>query len=217
MLRIWIAALALSGGFALPALGAPMPLVDPGGDDSGWKVSWDETVVSVTVRDVDRQAGTVRISIVKDFGPAEDDGEGGMEVPDALLTFAPSGTVTPVNMVIVQDETIHNNSGVTWKGFAWAVLNAAEFRVDESAGWVVSPFQRKRWMDQVGNAATNLVADSGSLADGGDFTPSGDLTIYALGTAPFTLKQIEAPEPCTLAILAAAACGALARRRVRRC
>lgn len=216
MLRIWIAALALSAGFALPALGTPMPLVDPGGDDSGWKVSWDETVVSVTVRDMDRQAGTVRISIVKDFGPAEDDGEGGMEVPDALLTFAPSGTVTPVNMVIVQDETIHNNSGVTWKGFAWAVLNAAEFRVDESAGWVVSPFQRKRWMDQVGNAATNLVADGGSLADGGDFTPSGDLTIFASGTAPFTLKQIHVPEPGTLAILAAAACGALARRRVRR-
>jgi len=194
-----------------------MPLVDPGGDDSGWKVLWDETVVSVTVYDVDRQAGTVRISIVKDFGPAEDDGEGGLEVPDALLTFTPSGTATPVNTVIVQNETIHNNSGVTWDGFAWGVLNAAEFRVAESAGWDVSPFQRKRWVDQVGNAATNLVADGGSLASGGDFTPSGDLTIFASGTASFTLKQIHAPEPCTLAILAAAACGALARRRVRRC
>jgi MYXO-CTERM domain-containing protein len=212
-------AAALLGISALPVLATPIPLQDPNtGAFSGWNVSWDESVVSVRTIEVDRTASVVRIAIEKDFGPYEM-ADGRIELPDALVNFtldSDSGQ-TPVSLIVIESETIANNTGASWNHFDWIIMQtgAADFLVAESAGWDVSPFAAKVWLDASGNVAHHLSARDGTVPDGGIFAPAGGLVIAAGGEAPFALKQIPLPEPSCLAMLAAGLCAVAARRRRR--
>jgi len=215
----FVAAAVLLGIGVLPLAGSPVPLEDPNtGLCAGWNASWDESVVSVTTIEVDRGASVVRIAIEKVFGPWEP-GDGEIEFPDALINFTIDSDCDqpPVSRIIVERESIANDTGVSWSRFDWILMQtgAADFLVAESAGWDVSPFAPKVWLDPVGNVAHHVSAQDGTVPDGGTFTPSGGLVIAAGGEAPFTLKQVVLPEPSVLAVLAAGLCGLAARRRVR--
>ena len=214
------AALSLLAIGAVELLAAPVSLQDPTTQvSSGWSVSWDESIVSVQVKEVDLSASSMTIVIDKNFGPYEVDG-GQIEFPDALLTFTidvGSGQ-TPVSRIIIERESIVNHTTAPWDRFDWIIMQtgAADFLVAESAGWDASPLKDRAWQDAVGNVAHRLTASNGVVAAGATFQPTGNLVIAAGGDAPFTLKQIPIPEPTSVALLGVAICALAARRRTRK-
>jgi len=215
--RTLLVVLVSMGICALPAVAAPLALLDPNTNDpSGWNVTWDESVVSVTAVEVDLNASILRIRIEKDFGPYEID-EGDIEFPEALITFgidSASGQ-TPTTTIIVQSETIANHTGLPLNRHDWIIMEPAGpvFLIAESGGWTASPLDDLTWVDPSGNTSRRLIASGGVVANGATFTPQADLVIQASGDAPFRLKEIVAPEPSCLAILGAALFGLLGRRR----
>ncbi len=209
-----LAALALAGN----APADTFSLTDPNtGVKAGWTVTGDESVTDVRVLEVDAGASRVRIEVDKDFGPHRINA-GRIEYPDALLVFLVDygAGVTPVSTVIVERERIANHTGLPWDHFDWHVQTtaAAAFDVPASAGWHAAPLPTLTWQDGDAATANHLTASGGTVADGATFAPAGGLTIdIAGGATTFTLKQLVAPEPGSLALLAAAGTGLLIRRR----
>lgn len=221
-MRTWTVCtvLALSGLLAGPLLAAPM--TDPlDGTDSGWVATWAGSISSIETVSVNWQTSTVTIKIVKDFGPYEDLG-GRIEFPDGLISFYKSGSQA-VSRIIIQDETVYNNTGAQWTQFNWAFMEEgnASFVIDQSAGWTTAPFASQQWLDAddnvvSGNNAFKLTAYNGTLADGATFTPAGNLVIQHVSGNTIKLKEWVVPEPASLALLGAAAIGLLRRRQTRR-
>jgi hypothetical protein len=210
MLGPAVLALALAAA-ACP--GEIIPLVDGEGDNSGWSVWPAGAVTGVQVIDVDPEDLTVTITIEKDFPPMQ-----AGQMPSALLTFLPQGTLGPTStQVIIAGETIANNTGAGWSGYQWAILQpgVARFDIAASAGWQVWPFSTQTWQSVVGNRAEGLLAGNGLVPDGATFVPTGGLVIGIDLVVPFTLKQLPVPEPASLALVVLGA-GALAFRRRRR-
>ncbi len=219
LLALTLGCMLLAGGSnALHA--APVPLIDAAGDDSGWTVESGGAALDLALNDildVDLSAKTVTIHIPKDFGPYEEF-LGSIIFPVGSVTFA---EVNPnadlIDKIIVQSETIANNTGIAWNGFSWQVSpeSAGSFNTAESAGWTVTPFANKSF-------ATNhqLLASDGSVPDGAVFSPTGNLVIDIhndSSDAPLaiTLKQHVTPEPVSIALIAAGIPFMLRRRRSR--
>lgn len=198
----------------LSPLPAAVMITDAHGHNSGWSVSWEGAVRGLTVIDVDSNASTLTISITKDFGPDEDD-----ELPVAAINFTQVlDDANTVRRIIIQSETIANHTDTCWTEFRWVLLppGRVDFNTGLSSGWDVSPFTTKTYLTTSGYKA--LVADGGTVPDGTNFTPSGNLVIDADLSAEdvhFAMKQIVVPEPTCLVLLGAGA-AMLVRRRATR-
>jgi len=224
-----IALVLLSIG-AVPTLADPVALQDPDTSVySGWNADWDPSgaVRDVRVIEVDRNASTVTLWIEKDFGPYEIvDDEVEFPVAPVSFTIDTDSGQPPVSQIILQGETIVNNSGASWSHFNWIIMqpDAADFLIAESGAWDVQPFAARLWRDAAGgapqgNLARSLTAWDGSVPTGTTFAPTVDLVIDVTEQgrqSGFTLKQTVFPEPSCLAMLAVTVGSLLARRRRRR-
>jgi len=187
--------------------------------DSGWTVETVGTRVdlAVAVLEVDRDLDFIRIEIDKNYGPVIWDGDEA-DFPVAHMRFTrTSPGVEPVGTIIIDNEDIHNGTGLAWSLFRWDIFEgSAAFDAAASGGWDVTP-QFDGWDPYIpGGGGYRTIAASGGpgLADGSDFNPSGGLVIDADGD--FTLKQQVLPEPASLVLVAVGALLAVLRKRSAR-
>ena len=218
---IALSVLCISLGWGVsPVQATPVALIDGDGHDSGWTVESGGAALDLlagNIIDVDLSAKTATITVAKEFGPPEE--FLGTIIPAVgSLTFVETDVNgDKINKIIIQSETIDNNTGVAWDRFAWYVqpTGAAEFNAAESSGWTEASFSSWSF-----DTANELVASNGSVANGATFSPSGGLVIdinLDSSTAPlsFTFKQ-HTPEPATLAVLFIGGLTVLSRRFRRR-
>lgn len=205
-MRSLMAALVILLAASSFALATPTPL-----DSSGWSYEVGPGVTA-SVQFVSLGDNILRVTLAKDFGPVEViDGES--ILASCLINFIRTGQ-SAVNTIVIQSETIQNNSGLAWQEFYWTVPQTNQALINQSAsiGWVPSPFSTVSWV-----TASSLVckATGGTLPSGQSFSPSADLTIDVAPFAnSFTLKEwSDVPEPVTLALLAAGSLALLPRRR----
>ena len=213
--RVYLSAFVVLAVCLSPLTAAPIALIDPGdADNSGWTASLFGAATGITTVEVDLDESTVNITIEKDFGPYEvDDGE--IEFPIAKITFNQVlDDDNTVSRIIIDSESIDNNTGAAWTQFEWLVVptGAAAFNTGESAGWNVSPFASSTFVD-----SNTLKAFDGTIANGATFSPSGglviDIDLSASGSPiAFDLKQRVVPEPTCLAMLVLGAAAILRRR-----
>ncbi len=210
MARICLIIAALALAVTASPLQADVMIVDAGGDNSGWKVNLGQSVTGVTVVDV-TPGVSATIQITKDFV-----GLPGGQFPPALMTFMLNGatSVTPVPTIIIDSESVANNTTLPWTEFHWSIVNSgvAHFDVANSGSWVTSAFPTLAFASSSGAVTDLLHATGGTVAHGGSFTASGGLAIHIDVNAPFVVKEFVVPEPATLLLLVLAA-PAIARRR----
>jgi len=201
-----------------PVQGVPVALIDGDGHDSGWTVTSGGAALDLlagNIIDVDLDAKTATITVAKEFGPYVEDLLLGTVFPVGSLTFTEvNANADLIDRIIIQSETIVNNTGVYWDSYAWHVqpTGAADFNANDSSGWDVAPFGTQSF-----ESANKLVADNGIVANGATFSPSGDLVIdinLDSSTAPlsFSFKQHVTPEPATMALLVVGGLAVLSKR-----
>jgi hypothetical protein len=224
----FVAVLAL----VAPAGAGVIPLVfDPGGGnpilDSGWEAIVPDATVSGIVIDAITPGSDVRIQIDKNFLFPPDVGGVFPAIQIIFSQTLPDAQTVP--QIIIEDESITNQTGVEWTDFHWALLDGGSvwFDVGASTPFDTSPFVNQSFVDNFGfgdaNKATDLNVDGGTVAPGGGFFPgiaglNGSLTIefdLASSNSEFFLKEFPTPEPTTLAFLALGSLGLVARRRRR--
>ena len=217
LVALSLGCILLTGALS-PLQAAPVPLIDAAGDDSGWTVESGGAaldLISADIIDVDLSARTVTIHIEKDFGPFEEF-LGEIIFPIGSVTFA---EVNPnadlIDTIIIQSETIANNTGLAWNGFSWQVSpeSTGSFDTAASSGWTVTPFGDKLFATD-----HKLLAIDGSVPDSATFVPTGNLVIdihtdSSDGPLAITLKQHITPEPVSIALIAAGIPFVLRRRR----
>jgi hypothetical protein len=218
--------------FAAPASAGVIPLTfDPvGGDpivDSGWEAIVPDATVSGIVVDAITPGSDVRIQIDKNFLFPPDVGGVFPAIQIIFSQTLPDAQTVP--QIVIEDESITNQTGVDWTDFHWVVLDGGSvwFNVAASTPFDTSPFVNQSFVDNWGfgdaNKATDLNVDGGLVANGGGFFPGiaglgGALTIefdLASENSEFFLKEFPTPEPTTLAFLAFGSIGLVARRRRR--
>ena len=159
-----------------------------------------------------------------------------------ILTFeqiAPDDQTA--DMILINDETITNRTGVAWEGFSWTLVQMGYAEFDEELTFPsdfggnpaydfdLDTFSDHEWLNNhAGSEATwtqTLYAYEGVVPDGGLFMPGvmgGQLVIDVdlLGfdgsdaDATFFLKEIPTlPEPASMAILAMGGFALLGKRR----
>jgi hypothetical protein len=195
--------------------------------DSGWRAitPTDGTVSGIVVDQI--TANSVSIQIDKDF----------LFAPDITGTFPAINIIfeqtlpdaNTVPRIIIEDESVTNQTGVTWTDFHWAIpmgsSGFAWFNQAMSTPFNTSPFNNQSWADTWGyvdpNKQTDLNVDGGSLPHGASFFPgliggNGALVMevdLSLADTDFVLKEFPTPEPATLALVAFGALGLIRRRR----
>ncbi len=181
---------------------------------SGWTLEFLGSRVTGTAAVVAEGQDFVKIRIDKVFGEAIfEDGE--WDFPVGQINFTQTGP-NPTGTIIIESESITNNTGLAWPGYQWSVLPGgnAVFDATASAGWTVTPFGG--WVAEVptGSGHSEIVAGGGTgVADGAVFNPGGGLVIHATGD--FTFKQTVVPEPATLTLALLGLPLALRRRKRR--
>ena len=221
------AVLVLTAAGAASASIVTVPLVAPGGGDSGWDVTYDDTYVDVIVDQVDHGQDFVVIQASKDFtkGPNPLTGQ----FPPLIMDFTQRlDDAATVATIILSDEALTNLTGVTWTDFHWQVLDHNEvwFDVAASGSFGIQPspqFQQQQWTTWAGhpNRADALDVFDGIVVSGSSYFPGvddSDLVIRTnlAGTASlmsFTFKQYPTPEPATLSLLVAGLAAVWMRKR----
>ena len=198
---------------------------------SGWQASWDVSLdpyVSVTVDS--ETSSAVYIEKAAQFTQAP--GPGGFQAISIQFTQISYPAVT---QIIINDESLTNQTGVDWTDFHFEVLDGpnAAFNsalTDASAGgtgFTTSPLDNQTW----GAGDTSFTVDGFGLGAGGtdavvaagtDWYPGngaldGELFIDVVPSenAPytvFTLKERPTPEPATLGLLLIGGLAILRRR-----
>jgi hypothetical protein len=215
--------LAVTVLFASPAFAAP---IDIGG---GWQAEVMSGNVTSFVIDATDTEKTV-IQIAKQFDDPPEFGQ----FPPIEIAFTQTGSdATTVPSIVINDETILNNTGFSWTDFHWALIDSGQawFNVSQSAGFDTSPFTTQSFADNSfpgfgdPNKMTDLNVEDGVVPNGGTFTPGLGATGGALwidtdlsNTEPvtFNYKQFPTnpaiPEPASL-MLMLGGCAVLAGRR----
>ncbi|MCP4375539.1 MAG: hypothetical protein GY794_05110 [bacterium] len=189
--------------------------------ESGWYVNFGGSTTGISVTDVDLTNKTATITITKDYdqAPTLNPFSNQWDFQVGWLTFIEdSANSGLIDKIIIDSESIANNTGVTWGGFRWLVepAGAAEFNASESSGWNEPSFTT--WT--FSNSDNQLDATNGSgVASSSVFAPgaNGDLVIdvdldSSDAALSVHLKQHVTPEPATMAILVAGSCTILRRR-----
>lgn len=224
----WVAAIVLLGCGAAGASIVTTALVAGSGADSGWSVTYNDAQVDLTVDQVSLgDGGFVVLQISKTFATGPNPFTG--QIPPVLMDFSQRlGDAATVGTIVIADETIRNQTGVTWTDFHWIVLdhNQTWFDIDASGAFGIQPppeFQSQQWTALPGHPdrASDLSVFGGFLVAGGTYFPGSedsDLVIRSdLGgdlPATFTLKELPTvPEPATLALMVLGGLALLAARR----
>ena len=216
LITLSVLCISLAWGLS-PVQATVIPLVDGNGDDSGWTVTSGGAALDLlasNIIDVDLNAKTATITVIKDFGPPEDI-LGTIILAVGSLTFAEVDVNgDKIDKIIIHSETIDNNTGLVWDAFSWHLqpTGAAEFNTIESSGWTEASFST--WVFETDN---KLVASNGSVANGATFSPASNLVIdikldSSDAAVAFTLKQHTTPEPATMAVLVVGGLVVLSRR-----
>ena len=204
LIKVGLLLVLLAWGVS-PVQATPIPLVDGDGDDSGWTVESGGAaldLLSSDIIDVDLAAKTVTITVAKEYGTYTVT-LGEIIFPVGTLTFNEvNANADLIDKIIIESETIVNNTGLAWDSFSWQLLPtaAAEFNIGESSGWTEPSFSH--WP----LTAQQLLASNGTVANGATFAPGRNLVIdihldASAGPLAISLKQNVTPEPATLAVL----------------
>lgn len=211
---------AAFGALVALAIAAPHAL---GGsvEFGGWRANWENGRIDIKVDTVTKDYALIQV--FKDFVEPPRNGV----FPPLLIDFLqinPDPNTVP--RIIINDETISNQTGVPWTDFHWTVANMGDawFNVPLSAAFDVRPFRSKRFSDpgnvfnDPNNKATDLDAFDGVVPANGSFFPGlagGELVIDTNLTpqypVSFTLKEYPTPEPGSILLLSLAS--AWCRRR----
>jgi hypothetical protein len=217
--------LAVTILMASPAFAAP---IDIGG---GWQAEVMSGNVTSIVVDGTTGSETI-IQMAKQFDDPPEFGQ----FPPIEIAFTQTGPdATTVPSIVINDETIINNTGFDWTDYHWALIDGGQawFNVAQMTGVNAidtSPFGTQSFDDNFGfgdpNKMTSFNVEGGVVANGGVFSPGlsgGALWIdtSALvsdldGPVTFNLKQFPTnpaiPEPASL-MLMLGGCAVLAGRR----
>ena len=190
--------------------------------ESGWEVEILEATTGVSVTHVDSES--VTITVTKDYGPyVYKEFFDEYVFPIGFLTFRQvDPDAETVDKIIILSETIVNNTGAAWDRFKWVLTPLgdadANFNTGES-DWNVSP-----WFGDLSEGSYEFVATKGTTGTGVDnhatFSPDDKLVIdvdldSSDASIGVELKQIPAPEPATMILLAAGLPFLLKRKRLR--
>lgn len=161
-----------------------IPLIDGEGDFGGWcaSVSHPGNVV-IDVLDVDLSGDQAVLNLTKEF--KEEPGFGG-QIPAILIDFVQvCPDLDTVNMILINQETVVNNTGKDWLDFHWSLFDGDEawFDAGASGGFPVAPFGSKVFRDFL-DSPTNNQSKRLSAFDG--VVPNGG-TMSAGGTAPLKI------------------------------
>ena len=209
MLRVLVCFLI---GVVLVATPAQATIVQlsSGGVSSGWQVDLRGAVTGVSNIAVDLSAGTVTFDVQKDYGPMIGVGEDAKYPVGLMIFHEVLPKASTVTKVIIREGTITNDTGTILNEFRWILSPTGCAHFDTTSAWNVAPFTDLQWVSQY-----QLVATQGAVVDGEEFEPSGGLTILANRNGDFQLKGYVAPEPASMALMAAAGLCVAGRRRTR--
>jgi hypothetical protein len=197
------ASLAVVAGLAVTAAGAVE--VQAGSlqlGSSGWTASWDasqDSHLSLAVDSVSSDA--VYIEKFINFTPS-DFNESGDFINPVVITFQSSGSgATPY--VILNDESLVNNTGSDWSGFKFTLLSGqnngqsvafdpAQTGIGTPTGFTISPFTTHEYSQD--NTILNVGGGTVPAQPVGQNvwfpgTDMGGLVINSAGNDAFTLKE----------------------------
>ena len=177
---------------------------------AGWQVTGDDNTV-ITLEDTTDT--TITISIEKTLSST-----GGGEVPRNTIQFIGPTSGNTIDQIIVNAETVDNDSGFDWTGYRWEITPNGQVGFDSlTSAWTVTPFDPVTpgsWGSFVSGRAGSLEVSGGPVPHNDTFSPAGSLVIdVSDDPAFFSFKQIAVPEPVSATLMLLALPAIIARRR----